>query len=108
MPEADAPTTAAAIWVRLTSVADRFVPDTARSDAEVRRRAQLFVTFSGLGAFFGGLFAAFYFAIGHPWGGAIVAACTVTMFAAPWIVRAAGLEAAGNVYALVLVLGSRG
>ncbi len=108
MPEADAHTAATAVWRRLTLLADRFVPATARADAEVRRQAQLFVTFSALGAVFGGLFAAFYFAIGHPWGGGIVAACTLTMVAAPWIVRAAGLLAAGNLYALVLVLGFSG
>ena len=108
MPEADAPTAAAAVWARIASVADRFAPEAARNDAEVRRQAQLFVTFSALGAIFGGLFAAFYYVIGHPWGGAIVAACTLTMMAAPWIVRAVGLVAAGNVYALVLVLGFAG
>ena len=106
MSEADAPT--AAVWARITSLADRFVPPAARADAEVRRRSQLFVSFSALGAIFGGLFAAFYFAIGHPWGGWIVAACTLTMIAAPWIVHAVGLVAAGNAYALVLVLGFSG
>ncbi len=97
-----------AVWRKLSLWADRFVPVAAGPDIEVRRRAQLFVTFSALGAVFGGLFAAFYFAIGHPWGGWIVAACTLAMWAAPWIVRAAGLEAAGNLYALVLVLGFSG
>ena len=96
-----------ALWRKLASWADRFVPPAA-ADAEARRRAQLFVTFSALGVVFGWLFAAFYFAIGHPWGGLIVAACTLAMCAAPWIVRAAGLVAAGNLYALVLVLGFSG
>ena len=75
---------------------------------EVRRRAQFFVSLSGLGAVFGGIFAAFYFAIGHVWGGAIVAVCTLTMCAAPWVLRRAGLLAAGNLYALVLVAGFAG
>ncbi len=108
MPEAEAPIAAAAIWARLTALADGFVPVAAQTDAEVRRRAQLFITLSALGAVFGGVFAAFYFAIGHPWGGGIVAACTLTMVAAPWIVRSRGLVAAGNAYALVFVLGFSG
>ncbi|MBE7212964.1 MAG: hypothetical protein INR65_18270, partial [Gluconacetobacter diazotrophicus] len=91
------PTLAAQLWVRIAALADRFVPAASRGDVEVRRRTQLFVSFSFLGAVFGGLFAAFYFAIGHPWGGGIVAACTLTMVAAPWVVRTLGLLAAGNV-----------
>ncbi len=102
------PTAAAALWARSVSLADRFVPVTACGDAETRRRAQFFVSLSGLGAVFGGIFAAFYFAIGHPWGGVIVTACTLTMCAAPWVLRAAGLVAAGNLYACVLVVGFAG
>ena len=88
------------------SAADRFVP--AAAGPETRRRAQFFVSLSALGALFGGIFAAFYFAIAHPWGGGIVAACTLAMCAAPWVLRAAGLVAAGNLYAFVLVAGFAG
>ena len=105
MPE---PTVAAALWTRLVSLADRFVPVLAGGDAEVRRRVQFFVSLSALGAVFGGTFAAFYFVIGHPWGGVIVTACTLAMCAAPWVLRAAGLKAAGNLYACVLVAGFAG
>ncbi len=75
------------------------------SDAEVRRRALLFVAFSMQGVVFGLLFAGFYLAIGHVWGAAIVLICTASMGGAPWIVRTAGLEKAGNIYAFVLVAG---
>ena len=108
MPEVVSPTAAARLWRQIAALAGRFVPAAERADVEAGRRAQLFVSFSALGAVFGGLFADFYFAIGHPWGGGIVAACTLTMVAAPWIVRSLGLVAAGNVYALVLVLGFSG
>ncbi len=84
---------------------ERFVPADAIDNLEVRRRTQLFIAFSSLGVFFGLVFAGFYLAIGHPWGMAIVLACTLAMAGAPWIIRALGLEAAGNVYAGVLVLG---
>ena len=103
-----AQTFAALLWTRLVSVADRFVPPAAGANSETRRRAQLFVSLSGLGTVFGGVFAAFYFAIGHPWGGVIVTACTLAMCVAPWILRRAGLLAAGNLYALVLVAGFTG
>ncbi len=82
---------------------DRFVP--ASEDPEARRRALLFIAFSLQGVIFGLLFAGFYLAIGHVWGALIVLVCTAAMGGAPWIVRAAGLEAAGNIYAGVLVAG---
>ncbi len=74
-------------------------------EPEVRRRALLFIAFSLQGVLFGCLFAGFYVAIGHLWGALIVLVCTLAMAGAPWIVRAGGLERAGNVYAGVLVAG---
>ena len=91
---------------RLNALLGRFVP--AHLDAEVRRRAFLFIAFSMQGTVFGVLFAGFYLAIGHLWGAAIVLVCTLAMAGAPWIVRAVGLEKAGNVYAGVLTLGFTG
>ena len=77
----------------------------SHTDLEMRRRALLFIGFSLQGVAFGLLFAGFYLAIGHVWGAAIVLLCTAAMGAAPWIVRSAGLETAGNIYAFVLVAG---
>ena len=91
---------------RVHAALDRFVPP--EPDIELRRRALLFIAFSLQGVLFGLLFAAFYLAIGHVWGAAIVLVCTLAMGGAPWIVRAAGLETAGNVYAFVLVAGFTG
>lgn len=88
---------------RLGPLVDRFLP--ARADPETARRAQLFIFFSALGGIFGAVFAVFYFAIGHFWGGGIVTVCTLTMLSAPWLVRARGLAVTGNLYALTLVSG---
>ena len=91
---------------RLHASLELFVP--AQLDAEYRRRAFLFIAFSLQGVFFGLLFAGFYAAIGHWWGAIIVLVCTLAMAFAPWIVRGAGLEVAGNIYAGVLTLGFTG
>ena len=88
---------------RRDTLLGRFVP--LHLEPEVRRRALLFIAFSLQGVIFGGLFAGFYVAIGHLWGALIVLVCTLAMAGAPWIVRAGGLEWAGNVYAGVLVAG---
>ena len=96
----------AMIESRLGPLVDRFCP--AQADPETARRAQLFIFFSALGGVFGAVFAAFYFAIGHLWGGGIVTVCTLTMLSAPWLVRARGLTVAGNLYALTLVSGFGG
>ena len=87
----------------MTASVDRFVPPDL--DVDRRRRAALFITFSVQGVVFGLAFAAFYLCIGHYWGSAVVLLCTAAMGGAPWIVRRAGLERAGNVYAGVLVFG---
>ncbi len=87
---------------------DRFIPAKSADDPEARRRAQLFIAFSFLGMFFGAAFAGFYLLIGHAWGAFIVFACTAALAGAPRIIRANGLETAGNVYALTLVLGFTG
>ncbi len=92
--------------IRCKTALDRFLP--AHLDAEVRRRALFFIALSLQGVVFGLLFAGFYLAIGHRWGALIVLVCTVAMAGAPWIVRSAGLEAAGNIYAFVLVAGFAG
>ena len=88
---------------RYTGLTDRFAPP--GSDAEVKRRVFLFIAFSLQGVAFGTLFALFYLAIGHPWGALTVSLCTAAMAVAPWVIRATGLEGAGNLYALVLVAG---
>ena len=92
--------------IRFHAALDRFL--SALPDAELRRRALLFIAFSLQGVIFGLLFAGFYLAIGHVWGALIVLICTAAMAGAPWIVRSAGLETAGNIYAFVLVAGFTG
>ena len=100
------PTMFSAWNTRFHASLDRFVPPA--SDAETGRRARLFIAFSLQGVAFGLLFAGFYLGIGHVWGALIVLVCTAAMGGAPWIVRSAGLELAGNIYAFVLVAGFSG
>ena len=88
---------------RYTGLTDRFAPP--GSDAEVKRKVFLFIAFSLQGVAFGTLFALFYLVIGHPWGALTVFLCTAALTVAPWVIRAAGLDGAGNLYALVLVAG---
>ncbi len=93
----------AAAKERMDARLDRFVPPNL--DADARRRAYLFIAFSLQGVMFGTGFAGFYFLIGHYWGAVVVLVCTAAMGGAPWIVRAAGLQRTGNIYAGVLVTG---
>ena len=91
-------------WIqRLQPLLGRFVP--RHLEPEVGRRMFLFIILSLEGMIFGCIFAGFYIAIGYYWGAAIVLVCTLAMGGAPWIVRAVGLESAGNIYAGILVLG---
>ena len=94
-------------WIQcLQPLLGRFVP--AHLEPEAGRRTFLFIVFSLEGMIFGCIFAGFYVAIDYYWGAAIVLVCTFAMGGAPWIVRAVGLESAGNIYAGVLVLGFTG
>ena len=89
--------------IRFHTALNGFMP--TGLDAEVRRRAVFFIALSLQGVVFGLLFAGFYLAIGHLWGALIVLVCMSALAGAPWIVRAGGLEVAGNIYAFVLVAG---
>jgi signal transduction histidine kinase len=95
----------ASVGPQVQGAVERFIPEALKDDAEGRRRAQLFVSLSAVGFVFGLLFGGFYLAIGHYWGAAIVFACTAALATGPFFVRAAGLEPAANLYALVLVAG---
>jgi signal transduction histidine kinase len=85
---------------------DRFIPAACVDDPEAHRRARLISRFGFVGAAFGGAFAAFYFLIGHVWGAAIVAVCSLGFVGMPWVLRRTGrLNLAGNTLALILTLG---
>ncbi len=85
---------------------DRFVPASFVGDAERIRRARLQVRFGILGAVFGALYAAFYFVIGHGYGGGIILLCSVAIGLLPWCLRRYGsLTLTGHLFAIILLLG---
>ena len=91
-------------WGRNTT--DRFLPASCLDDPEAHRHARLISRFGFLGAFFGILFAAFYFLVGHLWGTVIVSVCSVGFALMPWLLRRTGsLSLAGNTLSLILTAG---
>lgn len=72
---------------------------------EIDRRRRLSVGFGQLGCLFGSLFAAFYFLIGHPWGGVVVTVCTGAFAGILFVSKRGDLNLAGNGYAAVLAAG---
>jgi signal transduction histidine kinase len=85
---------------------DRFIPESLREDPEWHRRARLQVRFGILGAIFGGLYASFYFLIGHAIGGWIILACSLTVATVPMLLqRFRSLSFTGHLYAAVLLAG---
>lgn len=90
---------AAGLW-------DGFIPESLRGDPELHRRARLQVRFGILGAIFGGLYASFYFLIGHAIGGWIILACSLTVATVPMLLqRFRSLSFTGHLYAAVLLAG---
>jgi signal transduction histidine kinase len=90
-------------FARLT---DQHIPHELLGDPETARRARLITHFGVLGAIFGGFYTAFYLLIGHNYGAAIVAACTLGVAFTPFLMRwTHGTAWAGNFFSLVLVLG---
>lgn len=81
----------------LAVIAEYFLPDACRQDAELSRRGRLLIHFGVQGALFGAIFAGFYVAIGHSWGVAIVIICSTLFACIPGFLRRTGrLDAAGH------------
>jgi len=85
---------------------DYFVGDLQCADPEEIRRAQLVAGLSMLGVVFGSCYVAFYLAIGHLWGAAIILVCTISMVCVPFSMRASGrVEHSGNLTVFIWVIG---
>ena len=83
-----------------------FIPFTLWQDANSTRHAKLIVGFGTLGAVSGLLYATFYVAIGHLWGAAVIAVCSIAIAGVPWMLRQTSrVDFAGNADALILTVG---
>jgi signal transduction histidine kinase len=88
---------------------ERKIPPELLVDPETARRARLIAHFGLLGSIFGLIYASFYVAIGHLWGAAIIAVCTLGVALTPLLMRwTKAIAPAGNLFSLVLVLGFLG
>ncbi len=80
--------------------------ESAQLSPDLARQVRLCAGFSLLGLTFGSIFAVFYLAIGHVWGGFCVAACTVLLGYGRWLLSSpARLPLVGNLNASVLTVG---
>lgn len=83
-----------------------FTPKSLREDWEGMRRMRLMVGLSLLGLTLGGSYGVFYFAIGHYWGGAIIAVCIVLQVCVPFLIRTTGrIRTGGHLSLLVWGIG---
>ena len=94
------------IFESLERFVDRFVPGALRNEPEQTRRARLIVRFGFLGLLFGLSYAAFYGAIAHLWGAAIVLLCSGGFGITPFLLSATRrLHFAGNLLAGIMTVG---
>jgi signal transduction histidine kinase len=105
-PPADAPS----LWERMAAMRDGVmeycVPAGLERNTEPYRRARLITGFGLLGFVFGCFYAAFYYAIGHVYGAAIITVCSVAVAMAPFILRRTGsIRLTGNLLTLILLAG---
>ncbi|MFO1488872.1 MAG: HAMP domain-containing sensor histidine kinase [Verrucomicrobiota bacterium] len=85
---------------------DGRIPPELCSPPETFRRARLVTRFGFLGAFFGIIYATFYFLIDHPWGAAVILFCSSGFAATPFIMRRkTAIEPAAHFLSLILILG---
>jgi signal transduction histidine kinase len=87
-------------------IVDYCVPTSCRRDPELLRRCRLLAHFGVQGTFFGALYCAFYLAIGHIWGMAIIAMCTAVFAWIPIHLRRSGnITCGGHVLAATMCAG---
>ncbi len=72
---------------RIQNWLDGFLPLLAQKDMDSLRHCRLIIAFGFLGSVFGLIYAAFYCAIGHFWGAAIIAICDSFFLGIPWMLR---------------------
>jgi len=85
---------------------DRYIPANLAADPESFRRARLIARFGLLGSIFGVVYTIFYLSLGHYWGAAIIAGCTVGVALTPALMQwRRSTEPAGHFFAFVLTMG---
>ena len=85
---------------------DRYIPANLSADPESFRRARLITRFGMLGSAFGLIYTLFYLVLGHSWGAAIIAGCTVGIALSPVLMLwRKSTEPAGHFLAFVLTMG---
>lgn len=88
---------------------DGFVHPDLWDDEELLGRARFQILFGVLGGLSGVAFAAFYFAIGHFYGGVIIGTSSLLTTLVPFLIRKSGnLKATGYLYGFVLLMGFTG
>ena len=106
----ETPVERATLWDRVAGIRDRVmeycVPAGLERNTEPYRRARLITGFGVLGFVFGCFYAAFYYAIGHAYGAAIITVCSVAVAVVPFLLRGTGsILISGNLLILILLLG---
>ena len=81
------------------------LPAILATDAEANRRLRMGLGFGNIGGIFGVVFATFFLAIGHYWGALVVTLCTAGFAANRLVIKRGHLALAGNLYALLLIVG---
>lgn len=93
----------------LRRLTDGFVPLHFHGDAEKLRLARLNIRFGCLGLAFGSAYAAFYLALQHYKGAAIIMILSAIFGLMPWVVRRTGnLSFVGHLFSAMLVVGFGG
>jgi signal transduction histidine kinase len=88
------------------AVIDWCVPQGFDHDHEPYRRGRLITGFGVLGFVFGCCYAGFYLAIGHIWGAAIIAVCSIGVATMPLVLRATrSTKLPGHLLTAILLAG---
>jgi signal transduction histidine kinase len=93
----------------LSTLSDRFVPETLQRDPERFRLARLHIRFGWMGLMVGVGYAAFYVVLEHYWGAATIFGGSCVLGLVPWLVWGTGrLKLSGHLMAAVLTVGFSG
>jgi signal transduction histidine kinase len=88
---------------------DGFLHPSQINDEESLRLGRLQIKFGVLGGFMALVYSVFFFALGHPSGGYIVAACGFSIIQVPWLNQRLGsLTLTGHIFGASLVIGFGG
>ena len=77
-----------------------------KADADSLRRGRLQIRFGVLGGVMALAYSVFFFGLGHPLPGSVVAVCGFIIMQVPWLVYSSGnLRLTGHIYGAALVIG---